>query len=285
MTTYYVATTGNNSGSGGAGSPWRTISKAMQANLKPGDEVVVRSGIYKESVMFNKDGHAGDYITLRSEVPGGAKIDPPSGKSYGININANYVEVKGFEVYGSSGGGIIGNHVHHVKVTNNESHNNPGGGIFFSKSDFLTIEGNETYNNASARVISGISILHAQNITGDTTTKGFRIIIRNNISHDNITKTAPHTDGNGIIIDDFQATKSTLPAYNYSTLVENNVVYHNGGRGIVAAFSDHVTVRNNTAWHNSTDPLSKGTWRGELSNMNSSHNTWVGNIAVCRSKD
>ena len=42
-----------------------------------------------------------DGITLRSEMPGGAKIDPPSGK-IGINIGADHVTVKGFEVSGST---------------------------------------------------------------------------------------------------------------------------------------------------------------------------------------
>ena len=81
MTTYYVATNGSDSGNGTSGSPWRTISKAMKANLKPGDDVVVRSGTYKEAVVINKDGAAGNYITLRSEVPGGAKIDPARRKA------------------------------------------------------------------------------------------------------------------------------------------------------------------------------------------------------------
>ena len=40
MTIYYVATTGSDSGTGSATSPWRTITKAMQADLKFGDEVV-----------------------------------------------------------------------------------------------------------------------------------------------------------------------------------------------------------------------------------------------------
>ena len=88
MTTYYVSTNGSDSGKGTSGSPWKTISKAMKANLKSGDEVVVRSGTYKEGVHISKDG-----ITLRSEVPGGAKIDPPWDK-IGINIGANYVTVR-----------------------------------------------------------------------------------------------------------------------------------------------------------------------------------------------
>ena len=45
-------------------------------------------------------------------------------------------------------------------------------------------------------------------------------------------------------------------------------------------WSDYVTVRNNTAWHNNQDLLNTGTWRGELSNAQSSNNTWVNNIAV-----
>ena len=75
-------------------------------------------------------------------------------------------------------------------------------------------------------VISGISIHLAQNITGDTTTNGYRIIVRDNVSYDNITKNAAHTDGNGIIIDDFNATQDrTASAYRFPTLVEGNIVY------------------------------------------------------------
>ena len=81
-------------------------------------------------MTINKDGSAAGYITLRSEVPGGAKIDVPDGKSYGINVNGNYVKVDGFEVYGSSESGIMGNNVHHVEITNNVSHDNKSGGFY-----------------------------------------------------------------------------------------------------------------------------------------------------------
>jgi serralysin len=286
VTIFYVATNGSDSGTGSATSPWRTISKAMKANLQPGDEVVVRSGTYKESVVISKDGSAADYITLRSEVPGGAKIEVPSGKAHAIQINANYVEVDGFEVSGASRSGISGNHVHHVKVTNNVAHDNATAGIYFGHSEFLSVEGNVTYKNASSGVTSGISIHYAQNVSGDTKTEGFRIVVRNNISYDNVTKgDGAHTDGNGIIIDDFLAAKSsTLPAYTYPTLVEGNVVYQNGGAGIQVFHSDYVTVRNNTAWHNNVDLQSDSAWRGELQNTASSHNAWVNNIAVADPK-
>jgi Ca2+-binding RTX toxin-like protein len=96
-----------------------------------------------------------------------------------------------------------------------------------------------------------------------------------------VTKNAAHTDGNGIILDDFRSTKAAdIPAYTFKTLVENNLVWENGGKGIQVVWSDYATIRNNTAWHNGRDLASESTWRAELSNVQSSHNTWVNNIAV-----
>ena len=96
-----------------------------------------------------------------------------------------------------------------------------------------------------------------------------------------MTKAGAHTDGNGIIIDDFQHKQSSgYPSYKYPTLVENNLVYQNGGKGIQVTWSDHVTVRDNTAWHNNLDQANSGTWRGEISNSQSSDNVLVNNIAV-----
>ncbi len=282
MTTYYVATNGSDSAAGSSSSPWRTITKAVNASLKAGDEIVVKAGTYTESVTLTKSGSASGYITLRSEVDGGAKIVSPGGGNSGINIRANYVSVEGFDVKGGpSGHGILAENVHHTKVINNTVHDAGASGIQYNYSDFITIDGNETYNNASSGWYSGISIYQNRNITGDSSTGGFRNVVRNNVSHDNVTKGGAHTDGNGIIIDDFQSTQNgNYKAYAYATLVEGNLVYSNGGKGVQVTWSDHVTVRNNTAWHNNVDGANDGTWRGELSNQMSSDNTWVNNIAV-----
>lgn len=281
MTVYYVATNGNNSGTGSSDQPWRTINHAMSANLRPGDEVVVRAGTYNEAVSITKNGSSTGYITLRSEEPGQALIRPPAGGANGIAINANYIEVRGFDVAGSGSHGIVGNNIHHARVIGNTSHDNIESGISFAWSEFITVEGNVTYKNASGGWFSGISIYQSRNITGDTTTEGFRTVVRNNVSYDNVTRSGQHTDGNGIIIDDFQSTQTAgFANYTYPTLVEGNLVYKNGGKGIQVTWSDFVTVRNNTAWHNNVDLLNTGTWRGELSNAQSSNNTWVNNIGV-----
>lgn len=279
MTTYYVSKSGSNSGSGSSSSPWLTISKAMQSGLHAGDTVIVRSGTYNEQVRISASGNANGYITVKSEVPGGAKIVTSS--TYGVHIQGDYVKLDGFDISGAKSSGVTAHKVDHVKITNNIVHGNGDHGISASLSDYITIDGNTTYGNAKNGFYSGISVYHPVAVANDGSGSAYRIIVSNNVSYDNVTKSGPHTDGNGIILDDFRTTKdASLPAYTNKTLVENNLVYENGGKGIQVAWSDYVTVRNNTAWHNNQDNQNSGTWRGELSNMNSSHNTWVNNIAV-----
>jgi len=275
MTTYYVSKSGSDSGRGTSGSPWKTIGKAMKANLRAGDEVVVRSGTYNESVHVTKNG-----ITLRSEVPGGANIDPPSGK-LGINISGDHVKVSGFEIYGSTTAGITARGVHHLLLADNIVHDNQGNGILVMESDFITVDGNVVYDNASLGARSGISIFHPKTFAGENGS-GFRIIIRNNVSYNNVNQSGAHTDGNGIILDDFNATQSrTLPAYRHPVLIENNIVYRNGGTGIMVYKSENATIRDNIAWHNQTDNhSSRGTWRTELQTQASDNITWINNTAV-----
>ena len=101
MTTYYVSTKGSDSGNGTSGSPWKTISKAMKANLKPGDEVVVRSGTYKEVGRRQQGRVAGPHHAALGSA-GRCQDRRSRRKSYGINVAADYVKVDGFEVYGST---------------------------------------------------------------------------------------------------------------------------------------------------------------------------------------
>ena len=294
MSIYYVSTTGSDGSSGNIDSPFRTISHAMAQDLKAGDEIVVAPGTYEEAVNIYNGGSPAGHVTLRSEVPGAALIRGPSDSPVVVDISANYVAIEGFDITGSGGKhGISGDRVHHIEITDNIVHNNGASGISFAYSEFLTIEGNTTHSNASNGWFSGISVWQNLNITGDTTTEGYRTIVRNNISYDNITDDKDgliggHSDGNGIIIDDFQNTQNYFwadpteerPSYTYPTLVENNLVYNNGGKGIQVFYSDGVTVKGNTAYHNNQDTVNQATWRGELSNSMSSNNTWINNIAV-----
>lgn len=286
--TVYVSASGDDNGDGSKNAPFSTITKAVKSELLPGDVVLVGPGTYNEGIYISKGGAAKAYLTFRSEVPGAAKIRPP--KNIGFFIAANYVRIDGFNIAGSTQSGITGHAVHHIEVINNISHDNKGAGIYFGRSDFLRIIGNVTHGNAANAVTSGISVHMPQNVSGDTSFKGPRIIVRGNTSYNNLTVTRGHTDGNGIIFDDFLLRNKTMNGqytqypdikpYTYPALIENNVVYRNGGSGITVYASNNITVRNNTAWHNSLDPLAKGTWRGEFKNMSGSNNYWINNIAV-----
>ncbi|WP_037370997.1 cadherin-like domain-containing protein [Salipiger mucosus] len=280
MATYYVSTTGSNANDGSESSPFATINHAVSSGLQPGDTVLVKPGTYRESVYVNIDGSAAGDITIRSETPGAASIQPGSSGN-GFTIEGSYITIDGFEITGSAYHGIEAQNSHHISMLNNISHDNGASGLSAIWGEFYLIEGNTTYGNAASDWFSGISVYENRNITGDTETTGYRTIIRNNVSYDNVTENGQHTDGNGIIIDDFQSTQnSAFPSYTYPTLVENNLVYENGGKGIQVIWSDNVTVRGNTAYHNNQDLQNTGTWRGEISNSQSSNNTFVNNIAV-----
>lgn len=283
---YYVATDGSDSGNGSAANPWATINHAMYQNLQPGDTVIVKPGTYTEQVWIANGGSGAGYVNLVSEIPGAALIRPPVGAYSTLNIQADYVKVDGFDVVGGSGHAIDAEGAHHTIISNNIAHDSGGSGISSARGEFILIEDNTVYGNAGTNGFhtSGISVYEARNITGDITTEGYRTIIRGNETFDNITTATnigEHTDGNGIIIDDFQSTQTAgFPNYIFPTLVDSNLAYFNGGKGIQVTWSDYVTVSNNTVYHNNMDNLNPGTWRGELSNQQSSNNSWVNNIAV-----
>jgi parallel beta-helix repeat protein len=183
---------------------------------------------------------------------------------------------------------------HHVSVTNSIVKDNPGGGISTIRADYITIENNEVSGNSfySTFNTSGISLYQNNNSDGNNDLK---MIIRGNIVHSNqnLIKDFNHfseanlyspdlslrpkiTDGNGIIIDDAARTQviqnvdggqsaQNLPAYQGKTLIENNMVYDNGARGIEAFNSANVEIKNNTLANNLLTP---GIW-GENVTVNS----------------
>jgi parallel beta-helix repeat protein len=278
VTVYYVATNGSDSDDGSATSPWRTISTAMKAKLEPGDEVVVKSGTYNEAVLVTKDGAADNPITIRSEVQGGAKI-VPTGDKPGILVSGDHVTVDGFDVSGSKGSGITATGVHHLTITDNIVHDNVSNGIFVGKSDFITVEDNVVFGNAAKGGASGIHLKGSHAMTGSDS-DDYRIIVRGNVSYENERKYGSVKDGNGISLDDFNNTQiPSLPPYEFKSLVEDNIVFSNTGRGVQIHRSDYVTVRDNVSMDNNADGRS-GPWQGEIVNMGSSNNTWTGNIAV-----
>lgn len=285
---YYVATTGSDENPGTSDLPFLTIQKAASLpELVAGDTVVIRSGIYEiagnHALEIKRSGSdKGGYITFKREVPLGAKIVGTAGYDV-IYISANYIEINGLDVSGKVDGHCIESFAaHHIRITGNQLHDCGGSGFQGNAGDYWLVEGNRVFGNAHSNkyATSGISLYQARAISDDLPV--FHNIVRNNITFNNIEiSSGTHTDGNGIIIDDFHNSQNQSPAghYPFKTLVENNLSYFNGGKGIQIYLSDHVVVRNNTVYWNNRDSLNKGTWRGELNLQDVSDVKAINNIA------
>lgn len=296
----YVSPYGSDSNAGTPDNPLATINGAFQRfkDLGAGDVIVAMPGVYEEAVMVTAGGDASGQLTLMSNVRHAAKIRSPSNSYSAVTIQKSYVTIDGFDVKSGGGGHGIeatfldgnnrNNGPHHVRIRNNVCHDCAGSGISVSYGDFYRIEKNVCFRNCATNAYqgSGISVYEARAVAAASGESGTRIVVSSNRCYDNIALTltvaGPHSDGNGIIIDDLRNTQKPNPAgsYRFRTLVENNVCYRNGGKGVHVFFSDNVTVRNNTCCYNNRDLKNPATWRGELSNVNSSSTVWANNIGV-----
>jgi parallel beta-helix repeat protein len=287
----YVSPNGNDAGKGSLTAPLRTVQAAVD-RVDTGDTVILQDGTYAESVVMTRSGSAFRYVTVRAAHPGLAKIKGPAGSySAFLILNAGWVRVEGLDVQAADGHGLEADGgSHHIQLVNNVVHDSGGSGISLQAGDYYLVEGNQVYRNASTNPYqtSGISLYQPR---AYDQLAGYHIVIQRNVSHSNIesaTGRVETSEGNGIILDDFhnsQTDAGTVKgiAYKPNALVENNVVFNNGGAGIAVYESDNVTVRHNTVALNNTDPLNRGTWRGELQNSQGKNNRWYNNIAVAHS--
>ena len=260
--TFYVTPDGYD---GRAGTSWDsafgTIRRAALA-AGPGDTVVVGDGEYRQGVIdLDRDGAPGAPITFEADNVGRAKIVGA------LRTTGDHLVVRGFDVTNPGPEyGISTYENHHVTIQNNTVHNSGGGGIGSTRSDRVTIENNTTFGNAARNLDqhSGISVFQPVDKRSDLPGDGaFGIVVRNNTSYDNYTidsRDGNRTDGNGIILDDFDHTQaSPYPAYVKGALVENNVCRTNGGAGIHVFYSGRggnglnmpgIVIRHNTCHNN-----------------------------------
>jgi len=243
-------------------------------------------GSYVEINGFTVRGNNAN-VTLAAALNQGRGCNNPGGTLSSI-YNGNGIYVDGRLTPSNN---PTGEKYHHIVIKNCTVYDCGGGGIATIQADYITIEGCKVYNNAwySIYANSGISMYQNFNFDNISATKN---IIRNNIVYGNemlvpwASNGCQFTDGNGIIIDDFKNLQngSTLGSYNGKTLIENNVVYNNGGRGIHAYHSDNIDIINNTCYNNCKTPqISEGeiTVIGKTSNQAQNCNVYS-NIMYAR---
>lgn len=159
---------------------------------------------------------------------------------------------------------------HHLIFEENTISWMSGGCIGAKRADYLLIRNNEVHHCGLYNIWaqSGISIWESHNYDDDQTK--YRTVISGNRSYSNYNhfkfyassdpQTADsYTDGNGIIIDALAINQGYLNdgadgIYNGRTLIENNLTYDNGGKGINIYASDNVDVIHNVSYKNGQHP-------------------------------
>lgn len=296
----FVSPAGSDSSSGSSTSPFRTIAKGMASAL-PGDTVFVRAGTYSEVgdqgvvMIRDKHGTADQWITLAAypgerPVINAAGWDPKNVLWRLIGVHqSSYIEVRGFELVGTAGidhqpaTGVELLDAHHVRVIDNHIHDVGGAGFASIFSNHYDVLNNVIWSTSfwNSYQTSGISSFQAKNLGGPDDSDGYSIRFRNNVVHsvENVTpptKGQPVTDGNCIIVDEHRSF-----GYTGSTLIDNNLCFNNGGRGINVLRGDRVMIVNNTLYRNLNSPgMHKD---GELSVVFSADVTLRNNLVVARS--
>jgi len=92
---FYVAPTGNNSNPGTISQPWKTIEYAANTTqVKPGDTVFIRGGVYNEYILQGISGQPGKPITYKN-YPGETPIITGSGTWRWHILEQSHIRIEG----------------------------------------------------------------------------------------------------------------------------------------------------------------------------------------------
>jgi len=263
-------------------APFGAFWQAEQV-AKPGDTILLLPTVTYGNIGIQKSGSPAGQITIAGAgtAPNLTKINGGA-SSFGIWIDASYVTIENFDVTAGENEAAIDatsasatKRNRNIVIVGNVVHDAGQDGINVYGCDYVTVEDNIVHGNAhntSGHVYgSGISILGS--LDADETT-GVKTRVVGNIVYANTNVptcpksgcTAANTDsdGNGIIVDVNNRSRWDNKAYVGRTLIANNVIFGNGGRGIHLYLSNHVTITSNTIYFNNRDPYEGNYLPGEV---------------------
>jgi len=262
-------------------SPGESIGAKVQ-NLRPGDTLLVKKGVYSESITISGlKGTQAAPIVIKGEP--GAEINVSGGEDgiliYGGGGSA-WVTIDGLKIMNARRAGVIMSRSQHITVRNCICLNNRKWGIqtvgcdyitvencdlsgstiqhgvYFSSTDHPVARNNRIYNNAAC----GIHMNGEKKEGGDGLIMGG--IIENNVIY-----------GNGF--------KNGGSAINMSaaekTIVRNNLLYNNGAGGIVSYAGDIGHAGSSNQIYNNTVYFRPGEGRFGLQLVNGTKDTTVKN--------
>jgi hypothetical protein len=255
-------------------TPWASLQASLD-RLTPGQTLYLMDGRYEEQTepdnahhIVRSSGTADAWIGITA-APGHSPVVVASNGN-GIELQAAYVEVSGLQIVGEGfgvdndwGWGFTIRNSHHIRLSGNSVSAMANGGIGSVESSNMEIYDNVVFENSfwGPGQGSGISMWHMADSGFGPGPDGYHNRIIGNTIYRNENKVFSIwrdedviTDGNGIIIDQANET-----GYTGRTLVANNVVFDNGGRGILILESARVDVMFNTTYLNArTEGLDGG---------------------------
>lgn len=283
--TYFISSSGLDSNSGTtSGTPWLTPNHALNC----GDVIQAAAGTYVYTNFQQGDWGtvtcaAGNNVAwLTCTTFDTCKILTTGATNYpGMWMDKSYWGVQGWEITVPSGtypgcwtispdqsGGA---QIHHIIVANSIANGCQDGGIGITNEgtasvDYVAFVGDIAYNSAHGSGVCGSGLNIYQPVQSDSF-PGTHIFIAGSFSWANVdgdpcNGTAP-TDGEGILLDTLNGSQGGFATpYAAQVVVENNVVFQNGGSGIevgggTAGSSNtmaHIFFLHNTIYGNLTDP-------------------------------
>ena len=302
--TYYLAPNGNDANSGvSAGSAWLTPHHSLNC----GDVILATPGNYSAANFYTgKWGTvscpAGNNVAwLTCQTFDSCKIYTTVNQ--GMWVDQSYWGVQGWEVTTSASdtyGACFSAQpnydtpvtVHHIIFANNVANGCSQGGFVttnhgYASVDYVSILGNIAYNAAQGTesCASGISVFEP--VQSDTA-NGTHIYIAGNFSYANLDPShcngGSPTDGEGIILDEFDGSQGGIQPYWSQAVVYNNIVIGNGSKALEAndnmAGLYHATLYfdQNTTWGNLTDPNQGWLGCSEISVVTSLNSHVYGNL-------
>lgn len=264
-----------------SGTPTNWIKYAAYPGHKPHIKVSEKGGFYLAGAS---------YILIEGFKMTGptADIDLEYAKSEKLNKSNSRLSNTGISLKPYERGGDKHDYSHHVVIQYNEISHFGCNGIGATRADYLLVQYNTVHDNAytSPWACSGISTWSNWNF--DKREDVYRVIFRNNLSYRNYNHVEfwmqkKITDGNGLIIDALMLDQGVIQdgyqeEYNGAVLVENNIAFENGGRGINIYHSDNVDIINNTTYHNAQHPEIKA----ELGVGKSNNLRFLNNVFVAK---
>ena len=280
-TTYYLSPTGSDANNGlSPSAAWLSPNHSLNC----GDVISAAAGSYSNANFYTGrwgtvNCPAGNNVAwLRCATFDTCKIAGTSNQ--GMWVDKSYWGVEGWEIT-TSASDLYGTcfiaqpnyatpvEIHHIIFANDIANGCSQSGFAVVNHgavsvDYFAVVGSVAYNasQGSGTCASGISVY--QPVQSDSVA-GTHIYIAGNVSYGNLEPsicngTSP-TDGEGIILDTFDGSQGGLPTpYAAQAVVENNLVFNNGGKGIEvfnnSAGSAHakIYIEQNTSWANLTDP-------------------------------